>query len=111
MVLKKIKLFGFLERTENIIATSYITESYLYLTILIYTISKNITRKINQIFKYTNIIIGFILIITTNHIFKNITLFNNYIENIFIYIVSLLIIPYSIITCTIFIKNKCQMSK
>ena len=111
MVLKKIKLFGFLERTENIIATSYITESYLYLTILIYTISKNIPRKNDRTFKYTNIIIGVLLIITSNYIFKNITLFNNYTENIFIYIVSLLIIPYIVIPCKIFIKNRCQLSK
>ena len=111
MVLKKIKLFGFLERSENIIATSYITENYLYLTILIYAITKNIPRKNDKTFKYTNIIIGLLLIITTNYIFKNITLFNNYTENIFIYIVSPLIIPYIIIPCTIFIKNKCQMSK
>jgi len=111
MVLKKIKLFGFLERTENIIATSYITENYLYLTVLIYTISKNISRKNDQTFKYTNIIIGIMLIIVTNYFFKNITLFNNYTENIFIYIVSLLIIPYLIIPCKIFIKNKCQILK
>ena len=106
MVLKKIKLFGFLERTENIIATSYITENYIYLTILIYAISKNIPRKSDKTFKYTNIIVGILLIITTTYIFKNITIFNNYTENTFIYIVSLLIIPYTIIPLKIFINNK-----
>lgn len=111
MVLKNIKLFGFLERTENIIATSYITESYIYLTLLIYSISKNFPRKNDKSFKYTNILIGIVLILTTNYIFKNITHFNNYVENNFIYIVSLLIIPYIIISCKIFIENKCQLSK
>ena len=106
MVLKKIKLFGFLERIENIIATSFITESYIYLTILIYTISKNIPRKNDKTFKYTNIVLGIVLVLVTNKIFDNITIFNNYVQNTFVYIVSLLIIPYITISCKIFINNK-----
>ena len=111
MVLKKIKLFGFLERIENIVSMSCITESYIYITLLIYTISKNIPRKNNKTFKYTNIIIGLLLIIMSNYIFDNITSFNNYTENIFIYIISLLIIPYIIITIKIYTKNRRKNKK
>lgn len=106
MVLKKIKLFGFLERIENIVSMSCITESYLYLTIIIYTISKNIPRKSDKASKYTNILIGFLLIITTINIFDNITEFNNYINNTFTYIVALLIIPYLLITFKIYLNKR-----
>lgn len=109
MVLKKIKLFGFLERIENIVSMNCITESYLYLTMLIYTISKNIPKKNDRTFKYTNILIGLLLIITTTNIFNNITTFNNYLNNIFIYIVALLLIPYLLITLKIFINKKCKL--
>lgn len=105
IVLKKIKLFGFLERGENIISLKWITESYIYLTIIIYTISKNITNN-HKKFTYTNIIIGILLIITSNSLFKNITIFNNYINNKFIYITSILFIIYIIITIKILINKK-----
>ena len=110
MVLKKIKLFGFLERVENIISLKWITESYIYLTILIYTISKSITIKNNNTFKYINIIIGFISVISIQYLFKNITAFNTYLEKQFIIIVSLLTIIYIILPIKIYFK-KCQITK
>ena len=64
MVLKKVKLFGFLERVENIISMQWITESYIYLTLIIYTISKNVPKKNEKTFTYTNIIIGILLIMS-----------------------------------------------
>ena len=112
IVLKKIKLFGFLERIENIASTQWITETFIYLSLIIYSIAKSITHKKNdnkeelnyhkentpkKRFIYTCIIIGIIIIITNNYLFTNITKFNNYIETTFIYIVSLLIPIYIII--------------
>ena len=105
IVLKKIKLLGFLERTENIISLNWITTSYIYLTIIIYTISKNITSN-HKKFTYTNIIIGLLLVIINNNLFKNITIFNTYINNKFIYITSLLFIIYIIITTKILINKR-----
>ena len=110
MVLKKIKLFGFLERIENIISIKWITEAYIYLTILVYTISKSITRINKKTFKYTNIFIGILLILSTKYLFKNVIVFNNYLETTFIYIVSSLIIIYIILGITIYFK-KCKMTK
>lgn len=97
MVLKKIKLFGFLERVENIISMQWITEAYIYLTLIIYTISKNIKQKNNNTFKYVSSIIGIFLIITSKYTFRNITIFNAFINNQFIKIVSLLLLVYLLI--------------
>ncbi len=105
IVLKKIKLFGFLERIENIIAIKWIIESYIYITILIYTITKSITRKNEKTFTYANIFIGLILILSTKYLFKNIVIFNKYLETTFIYIVSILIPIYIIISITIYLKK------
>ena len=105
MVLKKIKLLGFLERTENILSIQWITESYIYLTIIIYTISKNITNN-HKKFIYINIITGLLLVLTSNYIFKNITIFNNFINKKFIYITSTLLIIYIIISIKIIINKR-----
>lgn len=105
IVLKKIKLLGFLERTENIISMHWITESYIYLTIIIYTISKSITNN-HKKFTYINIIIGILLVLTSNYLFKNIIIFNQFINNSFIYIISILLFIYTIIIIKIFINKK-----
>ena len=113
MVLKKVKLFGFLERVENIISMQWITEAYIYLTLIIYTIAKNIPPKNDKVFKYLNIIIGSLIILTNKIAFNNITVFNSYINSKFISIISLLIIIYLImISKIIFNKHKiCKVSK
>lgn len=120
IALKKIKLFGFLERVENIISIKWITEAFIYLSLIIYSITKSITyKKIDnkeelnyhkvdkskRKFIYTSIIIGIITVITTNYLFPSITTFNNYLENNFIYIVSILIPIYLIITLRILLKK------
>ncbi len=106
MVLKKVKLFGFLERIENIVSIQWIIGSYVYLTILIYYISKTIKTKSKKIFKFINVGIGILLIITIKLLFKNNTIFNNYITNIFPYIISPLILIYLILTIKIFINKR-----
>ena len=105
IVLKKIKLLGFLERTENIISMHWITESYIYLTIIIYTISKSITKN-HKKFTYTNIIIGTFILLISNYLFKNIIIFNTFINNQFIYLISPLLIIYIIISIKIFSNKK-----
>ncbi len=105
IVLKKIKLFGFLERSENIISLKWITNAYIYLTIIIYTICKNITVKNNNTFRIISYIVSIILIILSSYLFKNETYFHNYINNHFIYIVSLLIVIYFVIVFKIFFNK------
>ena len=105
MVLKKIKLFGFLERSENIIAMKWITETYIYITLIIYIISKQISPNNEKKFTYSNIIIG-ILLVLTKYLFKNETVFYNYINNHFIIIVSILLPVYFIISIKIYKERK-----
>ena len=100
IALKKIKLLGFLERVENIISIKWITESFIYLTLIIYTITQN--KKI----KYNYIPIGITILLTTTYLFPSITTFNNYLETTFIYLISILIPIYLIITLKIIITKK-----
>ena len=110
MVLKKVKLFGFLERTENIISIKWITETYIYLTLIIYSLSKCITIKNKNTFNILNIIIGILLIITTRYLFNNITIFKDFVSSKFIYIVCLIIPFYLLIPIKIFINKKNNLS-
>ena len=104
MVLKKIKLLGFLERTENITSTIWISETYIYLTLIIYNITKNITES-KKVFKTVSILTGILLVIITKTVFKNTTIYNNYIKNIFIYITSPIFIIYIITALSILIRK------
>ena len=113
MALKEIRLFGFLERVENVISIQFITEVYIYITVIIYMIGKNIYRKNDKSFKMANVLIGIVLIISIKIGFKNITYFNNFIDRYFVKIVSLLIIWYLVMFIGIIIKKKreCKIIK
>lgn len=107
IVLRKVKLLGFLERIENIISLQWIIGTYIYLTIIIYTVSKSIPLKSKKSHKYINIILGIILITLTMYIFKDNTIFDTYIKNIFPYIMSSILIIYIILFIKILLtKNK-----
>jgi len=106
IVLRKVKLLGFLERIENIISLQWIIGSYVYLTIIMYTISKSIPLKSIKAHKWINLIIGIILVALTIYIFKDNTIFDTYVKNIFPYIMSSLIIIYTLLIIKIFISKK-----
>ena len=97
IVLRKIELFGFLERIENVISLQWIVGSFIYLSLIIYTISKSMPFKSIKAHKYINMIIGLIILSLTILIFKDNTIFDKYIKNIFPYIISGLLIIYIII--------------
>lgn len=103
IVLRKITLFGFLERIENIISLQWIIGSFVYLTLLINNIKENISFKYDKI---STLIIGIILILLTLFIFKNNIIFDNYIKNILPYIISSLILIYLIIIIKISLTRK-----
>jgi len=109
IVLRKIKLLGFLERIENIISLQWIIGSYIYLTIIVYTISKNIPFKSIKAHKLKNLIIGIILIVLTTLLFKDNTIFDTYVKSIFPYIISGLILIYILIIIKIFFTKKHQI--
>lgn len=107
IVLRKVKLLGFLERIENIISLQWIIGTYVYLTVIIYTISKSIPFKSTKAHKYINLIIGITLIALTMYIFKDNTIFDTYTQNIFPYFMSSIFLIYIIIFIKIlFSKNK-----
>ena len=106
IVLRKVKLLGFLERIENIISLQWIIGSYVYLTIIMYTISKSIPLKSIKAHKWINLIIGIILVALTIYIFKDNTIFDTYVKNIFPYIMSSLIIIYTLLIIKTFISKK-----
>lgn len=113
IVLKKVKLFNFLERIENIISNIWIIGNYIYITLIMYYININASIALNK--KKNNTIINFItgvlLIILSTIIFKNNTIFHNYVEGTFPYLVMLLFVFYIIISLKIFITNKNNISK
>lgn len=106
IVLRKINLLGFLERIENIISFQWIIGSYIYLTIIVYTISKTIPLKSKKAHTYINIIIGILLIVLTQLIFKNNTIYDTYIIKVFPYIISGMIIFYILLLIKITINKK-----
>ena len=106
IVLRKIKLLGFLERIENIISLQWIIGTFIYLSIIIYTITNSFSIKKEKINKYINILIASIFVILTNIIFKDNTIFDSYIKNIFPYIMSTFIIIYILLSIKIFFTKK-----
>ena len=110
IVLRKIKLLGFLERIENIISLQWIIGSFVYLTIITYTISKSIPFKSIKAHKWTNLIIGIILVALTTIIFKDNTIFDTYVKSIFPYIISGLILIYILIIIKILFTKKQQIN-
>lgn len=106
IVLKKIVLFGFLERIENIICNQWLVGNYIYLTLIIYYLSTSscISKKINN--KFLSPLFGAIIFLLSTNLFKSNTIFNYYIKNYLPYITSLLLIFYIIIPIKIFITQK-----
>ena len=106
IVLRKVKLLGFLERIENIISLQWIIGTFIYLSIIMYTISKSIPLKLIKAHKYTNLITGAIITSLTLFIFKDNTIFDIYIKEIFPYIMSSFIVIYLLLIIKIFINKK-----
>ena len=102
IVLKKVTLFDFLERIENIIANNWIIGNYIYISLIMYYISQINIQKKNKI----NIINGLTIIILSTIIFKNNTIFHTHTEKILPYLTFSLFIIYIIISIKIIYTNK-----
>lgn len=101
-VLKKISLFGFLDRIENFIYIKWILSSIICLTLVIYYIQRSIKKDSTKV---VPIIIVGLLISLSLLIFKNNTIFYNIILNIFPYICLFLFIIFIIIGLNILIRK------
>jgi len=104
ILLKRVSIFGFIDRIENLLSFQWIFSCFATLTLIIYYIS-NFIKKNDQA-KLIPFIITIIIIITSTYIFKNNTTFNSYVTNIYPYILSILLIIMFIVCITIFIKKK-----
>ncbi len=107
--LKKVKLFGFLERVENIVSSQWIIGNFMYISLIIYYLSNMITTSKNKS-KYIIPLIGTSILIISLISFKNNTYFDSFIFNIFPYIILILIPIYIIICSKIYLSNKNKKS-
>ena len=102
ITLKKISIFGFIDRIENFLSIEWILSTFVVFTLPIINIQSNINKKNNKII---NLIIIIIIIIATMILFKNNTSFNHYLDSIYPYILLIILIIYIIIFITIIIKK------
>ena len=108
ITLKKISIFGFIDRIENFLSLQWILSSFISLTIYIYNIKENINKKNNPLL---NLILIIIIILISTKIFKNNTNFNHYLDSIYPYILIIPLIIHTIISITIFIKKSIKNKK
>lgn len=106
IVLKEVNILGFIERSENILSIQWILGYIITISQLIYYISSTIKITNDTPNNIITIIVLIIVIILTNIIFKNNTMFNHYITNVFPYITLILLPIFILLTLTIYIKNK-----
>lgn len=104
MVLKKINLFNFLNRIENIITLQWLNGIFIATSLTIYFITNNIKKNNNS--KILPIIVSMLMLFISIKLFKSNTEFNNYTYYIlpFIRIITLSILV--ITTIVIIIKKK-----
>ena len=103
MTLKRISIFGFIDRIENFLSIEWILSSFIVYTIPLCYIKDTITNKNNKII---NLIIIIITIVLSINIFKNNTSFNYYLDSIYPYILLSLLIVFIIIFIFTCIKKK-----
>lgn len=109
MVLKKIVIFSFLNRVENVIILQWIFGNFVTLSIIVYYISNTI--KYNNRSKILPSVIIFLILYLSLKIFKNSTIYNNYNYTYTPYVRSALVIIYIIISVVIFIKKRIKKNK
>lgn len=102
--LKRISLFGFIDRIENFLSFHWILGSFINLAIILYFLKGNIKRGKNS--KIVNLILCLATIFISYKIFYNNTVFNNYTYHIYPYILMILFSIFIILAIGIFIKKK-----
>ena len=101
-VLKKISLLNFIDRIENFIYIKWILSSLMFLSIIIYYVSKSISNKSKKL--VPTLVLGIIIFISL-YLFKNNTIFYNFTSTIFPYICLMLLIVFIVISINIFIRK------
>lgn len=107
--LKKISLFGFIDRIENFMSLHWIVSTFISLAMIVYFIKSNIKRQGNS--KILNFIIVIIITFGAYKAFSSNTSFNNYTYKIYPYFLSILTLLFILIAITIFIKRCIKKTK
>lgn len=102
--LKRISLFGFIDRIENFLSLHWILSSFITLTTILYYIKGNIKKKKNS--TLLNFVLCLVIIIISYNAFKSNTVFNNYTYKYYPYILTFLMIIYIVIFIGSLIKEK-----
>jgi len=107
IVLKKVNLFEFLDRIENLVSMQWMFGLFMIITISSYFIFKMIRKDDNK--KKTNIFITSIIVLAILFVplyfFKSHTMFNNFTYNILPIINLVTLGIFVLITITIFIRK------
>ena len=103
MLYKRINLFDFINRIENILIIKYIFGYFITISLITHYISKTITKKNNN---YLYIIITLLPLFISLLIFKNEVIFKNYINYIIPYTRIIILFIFILIGFKIFLYNK-----
>lgn len=83
-ILRKISLFGFLDRIENLISMQWYFRCFVMLSIVSHFLKNTVKDKSNS--KLLSLVIVVLLILGSVYIFKNNTIFEEFILNVYPYI-------------------------
>lgn len=103
IVLKKITMFNFIDRIENLISVQWIFSIFSTISLLFYYLTNSIKK--NDKPKKISIFIITIIAYLSTKVFKNNTTYNYYITNIYPYILSIATLIIIIIALTILLKK------
>ena len=101
-VLKTISFLNFIDRIENFVYIKWILSSIMFLSIIIYYISVNVTMRSKRI--VPSIVLG-IMIYAALNIFKNNTIFYNLTTDYLTYVGGMLFVIFIIIGINILIRK------
>lgn len=104
IALKRLSIFGFIDRIENFISIQWVLSNFITLAMLLYYIKANIQRKKNS--KILNTLIMALVIIFSYYVFKNNTTFNYCVYKYYPIILMVLFGIIIIISISIFIKKR-----
>jgi len=112
-ILKRLSILGFIQRVESILSIQWILDLFVVIVMGIYFIKTSLRQTFNlKDYKLISFTLVVLLVIVTNYLFKNNTIGNKFILNIFPFLnyIFLLIIP-TIILIFNKIKQKSQENK
>ena len=104
LVLKQISFFNFLDRIENFVTIQWVFRTFILVSLIVYYIKNTIKKDSNS--KILPALILATIIALDLIIFKNNTVFTNFVAKIYPYSNLFLFVLIIIISIAVFIKNK-----